>query len=186
MLTSACYGACIRSYAKSTYMSLPRQHKNASSSSSLPLRRLRAGPLWDKNLAFGGASGAWSAPPGWRALAPCGGAACDVLDNAGSIWGALAAGCAPFWAAARDRWRAARADALSDGAVSAFLSAQAGALRASGAVARDRARWHGGGGGAGDDVAYDADVAALRAWAASRARWMDAQLGKPWPDVKRA
>jgi hypothetical protein len=182
------------SYAKSTYLSLPRRHgshggraSNASAAPSQP-QRLRAGPLWDKNLAFGGASGSSSAPPGWRALAPCGGAACDVLDNAGSVWGALAAGCAPFWAAARQRWLAARAPAapLSDAAVAAFLAARGGALRASGAVARDRARWHGGGGGAGDDVAYDGDVAALRAWAASRARWMDAQLAKPWPEVKRA
>jgi len=146
-------------YAKSTFLSYDGA-------------RLIPGPLWDKNLAFGGRDE--SAVSGWRALASCS-SSCDVLDNAGSLFGLLARHCAPFWTAVAQRWRAARAPGgpMADAAVDAVLREQSAWLLQSGAVARERSRW-----GRGDARTYAADVAVLGGWSRLRAGWMDAELAR--------
>lgn len=145
-------------YAKSVYIALRESDG-----------RLVLGPLWDKNLAYGGSADSTAA--GLRALAPCT-ASCDILDNAASLFGLLARQCPPFMDAAQTVWTAARAHGgpLADAAVAAVLRAAAQRLKASGAVARDRAVWP----RSGRD--FDSDVASLVAWLQARSAWLDARL----------
>ena len=146
------------SYAKSTYISLRESDG-----------RLVLGPLWDKNLAYGGSSESTAA--GWRALAPCT-ASCDILDNAATLLGMLVKHCPPFMAAAGAMWSAARAHGgqLSDAAVGAVVRAMAQRLKASGAVERDRQVWPRSGRG------FDGEVQGLLGWLQARSAWMDARI----------
>lgn len=145
---------------------------------------------WDKNMGYGGSGG--SAVAGWRVLAAFE-QSCDVLDNAASIWGRLAAPlpasppnashvnsstlwCPPFWRAAADMWRSMRTPpdgAASNAAVASFLRGAASVLRRSGAVGRDRAMW-GVEGGRSDDYQAEADQVVV--WCTQRGAWMDAEL----------
>jgi hypothetical protein len=145
-------------YAKSTYISLRESDG-----------RLVLGPLWDKNLAFGGSSESTAA--GWRALAPCT-ASCDILDNAASVFGMLAKQCTPFMSAAGAMWTAARAHGgpLSDAAVGAVVREMAQRLKASGAIERDRQVWPRSGRG------FDGEVQGLLGWLQARSSWMDAHF----------
>jgi CotH kinase protein len=143
------------SYTKSMYIKL--------------LGKLVAGPLWDKNLAFGGST--LSTTSGWRALAKCT-SSCDILDNAATVPSMLLAHCPPFMGAMRTAWRAARtgnpAAVLSDEAVAAVLRDKAHRLEASGAVARDQAVWPRG--------RFDRDVEDMVTWLQRRSAWLDTQL----------
>ena len=146
------------SYAKSTYISLRESDG-----------RLVLGPLWDKNLAYGGSSESTTA--GWRALAQCT-TSCDILDNAATLFGMLVKQCPPFMAAAGAMWRAARVHGgpLSDAAVGAVVRAMAQHLKASGAVERDRQVWPRSGRG------FDGEVQGLLGWLQARSAWMDARI----------
>jgi len=145
-------------YAKSTYLVM---HHLAKSDAILA-----AGPLWDKNLGYGGDSR--SIVSGWRALASCTGAGCDVLDNSLTVFGALAR-CSPFMKAAATAWRTARSAGLADAALAAWLHQQADRLTSTGAVERDARRWR-----RGSD--FGRELAALQAWLQRRAAWIDEHL----------
>jgi len=131
--------------------------------------RLTFGPLWDKGQAYG-MSGE-SKITGWRAEAPCA-ASCDVLDNAGTLFGSLFKHCRPFLSKAGGAaWKTARASggALEDATLARLLRGWASQLQASGAVERDRSVWGIGASGS----SYNGQVEALISWCRARGAWMD-------------
>ncbi|KAG2430832.1 hypothetical protein HXX76_009806 [Chlamydomonas incerta] len=175
------------------YVSSVFLHKDAG-------KQLAAGPVWDKNLAFGNEVEV-SSPTGcgWRYAA----AAVQNSGAAAQWYGRLAA--AAWWRAeVAARWRQLRnpqGGAWSDAALVAAVDGLKGRLQAGGA-AGDAAGGGGGGGGEGPAVGRNSrrwppqsvrsgqrfvtlppargswgdEVAALRAWLLARAAWMDGML----------
>lgn len=137
--------------------------------------KVRAGPVWDFDIAWGNAAfcDGWN-PEGlvWEAEAVC-----EDWAQIPAWW--LVVNRTPgFQTELRCRWEELRRGVLADDAVEALLSDLAWTIRE--ARARDDARWH----TLGVEVwpnAYVGDtqseeVAYLRAWTLARAAWLDASL----------
>ncbi len=158
----------IDGYRASTYL-----HKDKDSNGGL----LRAGPVWDFNLAMGNASfGGGADHRGFQF---------DWNDRGDGVpipfwWGRMARS-APFQAAMRARWAELRAGPLAPEAIEAVID---GAVAETAeARVRDAERWGTEGeyvwGNAYVGETHAEDVRYLQAFTRRRAAWMDGALAQP-------
>lgn len=138
--------------------------------------RLLAGPIWDLDRAMGAEDPRGGSPEAWDAA--------DVPDWGFQIkywefgwWGVLA-GDPDFRQAWIDRWQGLRRGPLSDAGLTALVDQLAGEIGLE-AAERDRRRWAG---NIGTHASYAGEVAELKAWLVTRARWIDRQF-VPAPSV---
>ncbi|KXZ41513.1 hypothetical protein GPECTOR_421g281 [Gonium pectorale] len=143
---------------------------------------LVAGPVWDKNLAYGNEAEVTSPTGcGWRYAAP-------AVQNSGqpALWFAALAHAGWWRAAVAERWRMLRSELWSDAALGNAVDSLADRLPRE-AVRRNFNRWplqsittnnrfvtlppsRG---------SWQEEVSALRSWLLARARWLDGQLLGP-------
>jgi len=153
-------GKNVDAYRSSTYI-----HK-------FPAGKLRLGPVWDFNQAYGNASYDLQASliAGWRVS----------RARPGSWFSRLFADEA-FRSRLRSRYRALREGPLADAAILGFVDAEAARLRD--AASRNFERWP----ILGEVVlgnpdpppgSYDGEVALLEDWLRSRFQWIDEELGR--------
>jgi hypothetical protein len=149
----------VDAYRSSTYF-----HK-------FPRGKLRLGPPWDFNQAFGNASYDLDASriEGWR-----------VSGGREGSWFRRLLEDDVFFSRFQDRYRALRRDALSDEALSRFVDNEGGRLRD--AAARNFERWP----IVGEVVlgnpdppprSFEGEIGRLKDWIHARSRWMDEELG---------
>lgn len=140
-----------------------------------PHGKLRLGPPWDFNQAFGNASYDEDASriEGWR-----------VSGGREGSWFRRLLEDDVFFSRLQDRYRALRRDALSDEALTRFLDDEGGRLRD--AAARNFERWP----ILGEVVlgnpdppppSFEGEIGRLKDWIRARARWMDKELGRGNP-----
>jgi hypothetical protein len=150
----------VDAYRSSTYF-----HK-------FPGGKLRLGPVWDFNQAYGNASYNERAVriEGWR-----------VTRARPGSWFRRLFEDEDFSARFEERYRELREGPLADAAIFAFLDAEAARLEEP--AARNFERWR----ILGEVVlgnpdpppsSYPGEVALLKGWIRSRARWMDEELGR--------
>jgi hypothetical protein len=150
-------------------------YRNSTYIHKFPGGKLRLGPVWDFNQAYGNASydEHSSLHSGWR-----------VSRARPGSWFRRLFRDRAFRSRLRERYHALREGPLADEAMTGFLDAEAQRLRE--AASRNFERWPilqevVLGNSDTPPGSYEGEVALLKDWLIARARWMDVALRRPIP-----